>query len=205
MTMNLIQNFSNDHNLLSYGLLLGSVAILGYSIYYFTGYLTTVNTGSQNLLNTETFTQRLVENLDNYQHLNLDNKVPTMSNFVDSISQGINTDGNQVVDSSVQTDDQMLYDYLRELLYNNATPSTSLAEISPSDFVREYRDNPEYAAYFDNTAKWSESIGDPRLFKTNSSEYNFLSKLREALGIDPSTSTIMNNVPTINEPIIPQT
>ncbi len=128
-----------------------------------------------------------------------------MSNFVDSISQGINTDGNQVVDSSVQTDDQMLYDYLRELLYNNATPSTSLAEISPSDFVREYRDNPEYAAYFDNTAKWSESIGDPRLFKTNSSEYNFLSKLREALGIDPSTSTIMNNVPTINEPIIPQT
>ncbi len=203
--MNLIQNFSNDHNLLSYGLLLGSVAILGYSIYYFTGYLTTVNTGSQNLLNTETFTQRLVENLDNYQHLNLDNKVPTMSNFVDSISQGINTDGNQVVDSSVQTDDQMLYDYLRELLYNNATPSTSLAEISPSDFVREYRDNPEYAAYFDNTAKWSESIGDPRLFKTNSSEYNFLSKLREALGIDPSTSTIMNNVPTINEPIIPQT
>ena len=42
----------------------------------------------------------------------------------------------------------MLYDYLKELLYNNATPTTSLAEISPTDFVKEYRNNPELAKYF---------------------------------------------------------
>ncbi len=98
----------------------------------------------------------------------------------------------------------MLYDYLKELLYNNATPTTSLAEISPTDFVKEYRNNPELASYFDKTAKWSESIGDPRLFISNTSEYNFLAKLREALGVDSHASTISNSVPQLNVPIIPQ-
>ncbi len=41
--LNLFNNTNNlsllDNNLLSYGLILGSVAIIGYSIYYFTGYL----------------------------------------------------------------------------------------------------------------------------------------------------------------------
>jgi len=73
-----------DNNLLSYSLLLGSLGILGYSMFYFSGYLTNadINQNIHTLPNTETFTQRLVENLNNYQPMNLDNKVPTISNFV---------------------------------------------------------------------------------------------------------------------------
>jgi hypothetical protein len=173
--LNLFTNNNNlylfDHNLLNYGLLLGSLSIMEYSFYYFSGYLTKTNvdTGINTLPNAETFTQRLVENLENYQKLNLDNKVPTMSNLVDTITQGTNTEVINLVDSSVQTDQKLLYDYLQELLYNNCTPTTSLGEISPTDFTIEYRNNPEYASYFQNTAKWSESIGDPRLFRSNSS------------------------------------
>ncbi len=203
--MNLIQNFNTlDNNLISYGLILGSVGILSYSFYYFTGYSTKISFDNITPnLNTETFTQRLVENLDNYQNLNLDNKVPTMSHFVDTLTQSTNTDIIKLVDSSVQTDQKMLYDYMNELLYNNATPVTSLGEISPTDFINEYRNNPEYASYFQNTAKWSESIGNPSLFRSGSSEYNFLTKLREAF--DSSSSTLTNSVPQIREPIIPQT
>jgi hypothetical protein len=139
-----------NHNLLSNSLLLGSVAFIGCSIYYFTGYLsnTYIQQNIHTLPNAETFTQRLVENLENYQTINLDNKVPTMSNFVDTLSQGTKSEGPILVDSSVQTDDQMLYDYLRELLYNTGSPTQSLGEISPTDFINEYRNNPEYASYF---------------------------------------------------------
>jgi len=203
MLMNNLQNFTTlDYFSLGLGF-----SLLSYSIYYFSGYLsnTYVNNNINSLPNTETFTQRLVENLESHSVANLDNKVPTMSNFVDTIEQSTNTDGAQLVDSSVQTDPNMLYDYLRELLYNNATPTTSLGEISPTDFINEYRNNPEYASYFKNTAKWSESIGDPSLFKSNSSEYNFLTKLREVLGVDSSPSSLTNSVPQIREPIIPQT
>ncbi len=71
-----------------------------------------------------------------------------MSNKVDAIAQGINTDGTNLVDSSVQTDPKMLYNYLKELLYNTATLTTSLGEISPTDFIKEYRNDPDLAKYF---------------------------------------------------------
>ncbi len=94
----------------------------------------------------------------------------------------------------------MLYDYMNELLYNNATPMTSLGEISPTYFIREYRNDPELASYFDKTTKWAESIGDPRLLQTNSSEYKFLLDLKELL----RSNTSSLSVPQIREPIIPQ-
>ncbi len=71
-----------ENNLLYYGLLLGSLGILGYSMFYFSSYLTKNIIETPTLPNAETFTQRLVENLNNYQPMNLDNKVPTISNFV---------------------------------------------------------------------------------------------------------------------------
>jgi len=50
----------------------------------------------------------------------------------------------------------------------------SLGEISPTDFIREYRNNPELANYFENRAKWIDSIGDTVLLLINiSTEYNF--------------------------------
>jgi hypothetical protein len=181
--MNLIQNFNTiDQNILGYGLLLGSLSIISYSVYYFSGYLTnnTLSTVTPNL-NAETFTQRLVENLENYQHLNLDTKVPTMSNFKDVISQGINTDVAKLVDSAVQTDEQLLYDYLKELLYNTSTPVTSLAEISPIDFISQYKNDPVYADYFAKTANWAESISRQSSTSSANSEILFLSKIKEDL------------------------
>jgi len=81
----------------------------------------------------------------------------------------------------------------------------SLGEISPTDFIREYRNNPEFANYFDKTAKWAEYIGDPRLMQSNSSEYRFLLKMKEALGSNSSSSSNLNHsVPQIREPIVPQ-
>lgn len=136
--LNLFNNTNNlslfNHNLLNYGLILGSVGIIGYSMYYFTGCLSKVyaHKSINTLPNTETFTQRLVENLESKPVPNLDNIVPTMSNKVDAISKGINTDGTNLVESAVQTDQSMLYDYMKELLYNQGTPTTSLGEISPT-------------------------------------------------------------------------
>ena len=136
--LNLFNNTNNlslfNHNLLNYGLILGSVGIIGYSMYYFTGCLSKVyaHKSINTLPNAETFTQRLVENLESKPVPNLDNIVPTMSNKVDAISKGINTDGTNLVESAVQTDQSMLYDYMKELLYNQGTPTTSLGEISPT-------------------------------------------------------------------------
>lgn len=102
--LNLFNNTNNlslfDHNLLNYGLILGSVGIIGYSMYYFTGYLSKiyVHKSINTLPNAETFTQRLVENLESKPLPNFDNIVPTMYNKVNAIAQGINTDGRQLVD-----------------------------------------------------------------------------------------------------------
>lgn len=60
----------------------------------------------------------------------------------------------------------------------------SLGEISHTDFIIGYRNNLELAKYFENRAKWIESIGDPELLLKNSStEYNFLANAKDALGI----------------------
>lgn len=177
--MNNLQNFTTlDY--LSLGL---GITLVSYSIYYFTGYLsnTDIHNNINTLPNTETFTQRLVENLENYQHLNLDTKVPTMSNFKDVISQGVNTDVTNLVDSAVQTDEQLLYDYLKELLYNTSTPVTSLAEISPIDFISQYKNDPVYADYFAKTANWAESISRQSSSSSANSEILFLSKIKEDL------------------------
>jgi hypothetical protein len=179
--LNLFNNTNNlsllDNNLLSYGLILGSVAILGYSIYHFTVIINSnINKDIPNLLDNETITQNIVNNLKAQPITGQDTVVTKLSNEI--LESLYNTEVKQLTDSSVQTDPNMLYEYLKELIYNNATPTTSLGEISPTDFINEYRNNPEYASYFQNTAKWSESIGDPRLFKSGSSEYNFLTKLR---------------------------
>jgi hypothetical protein len=168
-----------DPNLLTLGLVIGGVSVLGFSAYYFKDYLydclfkTTYDCGTQTEIN--------------------------------NVDKGINTEGTELTEAAVETDIDMLYDHMRELLYNNATPTTSLGEISPTDFIREYRNNPEFANYFDKTAKWAEYIGDPRLMQSNSSEYRFLLKMKEALGSNSSSSSNLNHsVPQIREPIVPQ-
>ncbi|SRR6266478_85428 len=187
-----------DNNLLSYSLLLGSLGILGYSMFYFSGYLTNadINQNIHTLPNTETFTQRLVENLENHSVANIDNVVPIMSNKLETITQGINTDGTNLVDSSVLTDQKMLYDYMNELLYNNATPMTSLGEISPTYFIREYRNDPALASYFDKTADWADSISRQTSGTSANSEIIFMRKIGEE--INNIRDLISNNLSSVN-------
>jgi len=187
--LNLFNNSNNfsllDNNLLSYGVLMGSVTIIGISLYYFTGYLTNVYTNKtiHTLPDTETFTQRLVENLDNYQKLNLDNKVPTMSNFVDTVTQTPKTDTIKLVDSSVQTDPKMLWDYMNELLYNNGTPITSLGDMEPEVFADLLAKDPQGPAYLEHIQEWVDNV--PSILASNSgthsSEINFLRQVLETM------------------------
>lgn len=212
MTLNLFQN-TLDNNILNYGIILASVSILGISMYYFSNinFNSNIIKNNSTLQDADTITQSVVNNLKSHPITGQDTVIPKLTNeTLDSlikIESTVQTEPSvtTTADSAVQTDIKMLYDYLKELLYNTSTPNQSLGEISPTEFINEYRNNPEYASYFQNTAKWTESIGDPSLFRSHSSEYNFLSKLREALGVDSPVSTISNSVPQIREPIIPQT
>jgi hypothetical protein len=202
-------NFSLfDNNLLSYTLLLGSLGIIGYSIYYFTGYFNNTNLDTTSLPNAETMNQRIVENLNNYKHLNLDNKVPSMSNFVDTVTQGTNTEVINLVDSSVQTDQKMLYEYLQELLYNNCTPTTSLASMEPETFAELLRNDPQGPAYLDKIQKWCDDV--PSIISSNpgsqySSEINFLREVLETMktninsGVENVSSSPISPISYISE------
>lgn len=197
---------------MSYGLLFGTLSLLGFSMYYFTGYLskTLVHNNINTLPNAEKLTERIIENLNVQSITSPDTIVPKLSSetleSIMKIESAVQTEPivKTTTDSGVQTDINMLYEYLKELLYNQGTPTTSLGEISPSDFVREYRNNPELAQYFQNTLKWAESVGDPRLLQSNSSEYKFLLNLKEAIGSNNSSLSNLNlSLPKLNDPIIP--
>ena len=192
MMTNLLHNINNnilDQNFLNYGLLLGSVSILGYSIYYFTGYFNnnTVDSVLPNL-NRESLGERIVENLNVQPITSPDTVVPYLSKeILESLSK---------VESAVQTDTKMLYEYLKELLYNQCTPTTSLGEISPSDFVREYRNDPNLASYFEKTANWAESISRQSSGTSANSEVLFMRKVNE--DIRNITELISNNLTSEN-------
>jgi hypothetical protein len=190
-----------DNNLLSYGLIIGSVGILGYSIYHFTSIFNFyIVKDITNLPNAETFTQRLVENLDNYPKLNLDNKVPTISNFVYNVTQSVNNDTIKLVDSAVQTDQKMLYDYLQELLYNQGTPTTSLAEMEPETFADLLAIDPQGPAYLEHIQTWVDNL--PPIITSNSgshsSEINFLRQVLESMKSNHNSPVELDNASSID-------
>lgn len=162
--LNVFNNYSLlDNNLFNYGLILGSVSIIGFSIYYFSGYL---------------FKNSIIDN------------VSTTSSEMNITDQVNNT--KYLVETGVQTDQAMLYDYMKELLYNDATPTTSLGEISVTDFVRDYKNDPALTNYFDNTAKWAESISRQSSGTSANSDVLFLRKVGEDL--KTITELIQNNL-----------
>ncbi len=200
--LNLLNNSNNysllDNSVLNYGLLLVSLGILGYSIYNFSIYLTknNIDTGIPSLPNAQNINQRIVETIE-YQNLgsqNVDNIVPKLSN--DILESLVTKDRTNLVDSSVQTDPNMLYEYLKELLYNNATPTTSLGEISPTDFIREYKNDPALASYFEKTANWADSISRQSSSTSANSEVMFLRKVNE--DIQNIRQLIENNLSSVN-------
>jgi hypothetical protein len=217
MTINLIQNF----NTLDYISLGVGFSLISYSLYCLItqtiplGYKTIPLFSSVNAENTPDQSSLTSKNIDSENSFNSLDETSSIgsdtlsqyftkdqivntdgTNLIDSLIQ---TNGSNLVDSSVQTDDDLLYDTLRELLYNNATPTTSLGEISPTEFVSQYKNDPNLAGYFAKTAEWAESISRQSSGSSTNSEILFLSKIRGDLESIPKL--LLNNLSHVNEGI----
>ena len=92
---------------------------------------------------------------------------------------------------SVQTEDGLLYDHLKELLYNIYTPTQTLSDLDPERFLNAYGNDPGFLELQDQVANWADKVR-PESSRFNQSEFDFLLKLREEL------NTINSN---INSPI----
>jgi|GEM_PF-5511300 hypothetical protein len=161
-----------DNNLFSYGLILGSVSILGFSLYYYFNGNHILNNSSNDNVSTTSSN---------------DNVSTTSSN--ETADQTINNVEKHYVDSSSQTDDTMLYDYLNERIMENMTPSASsfATQYSPTEIIREYETNPYFTNYIDNIVSWSNntanSVGNAsRVFKngifpTTNSEHQYVNMM----------------------------
>jgi hypothetical protein len=166
MTMNLLNNSFFDNNLLSYGLLLGSLSILGYSIYYAYSNILVSSSESKVL---KTLSLKDNPNHDNMLRESLINKISINTNKDLSIPQ-VKTEElvetmSDYVETGVQTDIKMLYDYLQELLYNNATPVTSLGEMEPETFAELLRNDPQGPAYLEHIQTWVDNV--PTIITSN--------------------------------------
>lgn len=176
--LNILTNSNNnylfDNNLISYALLLGSIGIVSYSMYYFSGYLNKTIVDTQNLTDQSTMSKLIVDNLESQSKglTNLDNIVPKLSNYVEA---------------SVQTDDTMLYDYINGKLMENMTPSgTSLAShYSPSDYINEYNSNSHFKNYIDGISNWTDSVNrqSSSSFSSNSTGRLFLKNFKQDLDL----------------------
>jgi hypothetical protein len=157
--LNLFNHSSNhsllDNNLLNYGLIVGSVALLGFSLYYFSDYFIKSSTNSlgNNSLNDS-------ENLSN-----VINKT--------------------YVDSSSQTDNTMLNDYLNEVIMENMIKSSSSipSDYRASEYINDYENSIEFKNYIDGMVDWSNNVPNnveiaSRVFKngvfpSTKSEYQY--------------------------------
>ena len=117
MTMSLLNNSFFDNNLLSYALIIGSVGILGYSIYHFTSIFNSyIVKDIINLPNAETITQSVVNSLKSQPITSSDTVIPKLTNeTLDSLMKIESTVQTEpfvttTADSAVQTDIKMLYD-----------------------------------------------------------------------------------------------
>jgi hypothetical protein len=195
MTMNLLNNslFNNnysifDPNLLSYSLILGSLSILSYSIYY--GYTYSVGFVSPS----ESKVLKTLSLKDNPDHDNilresLINKISINTNKDLSIPQ-VKTE--ELVDTTsgyletgVQTDIKMLYDYMNELIYNDATPVTSLGEMEPDVFAELLANDPQGPAYLQHIQKWVDNVpsssSSSSSYGSHTSEINFIRQVLESM------------------------
>jgi hypothetical protein len=193
--LNLFTNTNNfslfDNNLLSFGLILGSFSVIGYTIFHFSViFNSNINKDIPNLLDAETITHSVVNNLKSQPITGSNTVVPKLSN--ETLESLFKSEGRHLTESAVQTDEAMTYDYLRELIYNMGSVTQSLGEISPTEFVSHYRNDPALAPYFDRTAQWAESISRQSSSSSANSEIIFLRKIGE--DIKSITELIENNL-----------
>jgi len=199
---NLLLNINNnilDNNLLSYSLLLGSLSILGYSIYY--AYSNSVGIVSSESKVLKSLSLKDNPNHDNMLRESLINKISINTNKDLSIPQ-LKTEElvetmSDYVETGVQTDIKMLYDYMNELLYNNATPVTSLGEMEPETFAELLRNDPQGPAYLEHIQTWVDNV--PTIISSNpgshSSEINFLRQVLDSM--KSNTSSPIENTSNI--------
>src|ERR1700760_1066501 len=167
---NLIEN-----NLFTYGLILGSLSILSYSIYY--AYSNSVGFVS-----------------------------PSESKVLKTLSLKDNPDYDNILRESlinkISIDIKKLYDYMNELLYNDATPVTSLGEMEPEVFANLLANDPKGPAFLEHIQKWCDSV--PTIISSNpeshSSEINFLRQVIESMksNISSPIENTSNIIPQFN-------
>ncbi len=147
MTTNLTQNFNQlDHNILSYGLILGSLTIIGFTFYYFSSNIFNQNVDmvTDNLPNSisqETITQNIVNNLKTQTITGSDTVVPKLDRFTEAslnkveacVQTGSGILNRTDIDVTRYTDqglfipwDGNLKDAMQELLYGMASDNPSI-------------------------------------------------------------------------------
>jgi hypothetical protein len=110
----------------------------------------------------------------------------------------IQTVNNLNVDTGVQTSSELLEKYVGDIFLDGL--STEISSRLTTDFVERYRNNPEYADYFniDSVNNWITQI-ETSTTNSVSSELNFLLQLREELrtlsrASSNSIQSISNNI-----------
>jgi len=110
------------------------------------------------------------------------------------------------VDTSVQTEDDLLYNHLKELLYNINTPTQTLSDLDPERFLNAYKDDPGFIELKQEVTNWADKVR-PESSRFNQSEFDFILKLREELNTinsninSPIDTTLLANPANIPLPI----
>lgn len=216
--LNLLYNSNNysffDNNLISYGLILGSLTILGFSVYYFTENILKPNVDMvtdnlPNLNNQDIITQNVVKNIEAKNIPNLDIIVPksTLNSEVDillhkadaCVQTGSGILNRTDIDVTRYTDQGLFIPWegnlksaMQELLYGMASDNQSITEITPSEFANHIRNNEAYSRYFDKINNWVDSV-PPHVASSNgsyNSEISFIRQVLDTLNSAPTSPIV---------------
>ncbi len=216
--LNLFNNTNNfslfNNDLLNNGLILGSIGILGYSIYYFSGNVfrnnVDIHITSQNQ---DILTQRLISNLESQPIKGQDTLVPKLDKFVEAslnkVETSVQTISNNmdaniqtlpiVTDNFAQTSDKHLADKIQEILYGMCSEGEDLSNIDPVTFTNEIRNNPQYSGWFNTIQDWANDIRTSSGKSFNPSEINFLQRLRDEMKSTTNSPVVeVHNNPSID-------
>jgi hypothetical protein len=177
-------------------------------MYYFSNinFNSNIIKDNSTLQDAETITQSVVNNLKSQPITSSDTVIPKLTNeTLDSlmeIESSVKTEPSVITttDYNIQTDIKMLYDYMIELLYNNATPVTSLCEMEPETFADLLANDPQGPAYLEHIQNWVDNV--PPIITSNagsrSSEINFLRQVLESMKSNHNSPVELANASSID-------
>ena len=207
-----------DNNLLSHGLILVSFSVIGFSMYYFTTNLFKQNVDKvtdnlPNLNNQDIITQNVVKNLEAKNISNLDIIVPksSLNSEVDillhkadaCVQTGSGILNRTDIDVTRYTDQGLFIPWegnlksaMQELLYGMESNYPSIAEMTPSEFADQIRNNEASSRYFEKISNWVDSV-PPHVASSNgsyNSEISFIRQVLENLNSTPTSPIAELNV-----------